>query len=159
MFAFVESHKIRLPFVCSHVNLVVPSFGPPRNTRQRARQDTRGSVTLGRRRSVRLERKPFHSKYGVNPLCTTHLHREPPAMGNLFSCCCESDAERLLREEEDREASLAARDSARYAATQRHATFENSAGGRAAHKAQQKMRQNLEREDRAADQRVADWNS
>ena len=45
-------------------------------------------------------------------------------MGGLFSCCCpEDEATRLLREEEDREASQAAREQARYAAEQRHATF------------------------------------
>jgi hypothetical protein len=78
----------------------------------------------------------------------------------MFSCCCpEDEATRLLREEEDREASLAARDQARYAAEQRHSTFEKSAGGRAAHKAQTKMRQQNAAEDRAAEQRIQDWNS
>ena len=81
-------------------------------------------------------------------------------MGNVFACCCpEDEATKLLREEEDREASLAARDAARYAAEQRHSQFSNSVGGRAAHKAQQKMRAQDAREDRAAAERVADWNS
>jgi hypothetical protein len=82
------------------------------------------------------------------------------AMGGLFSCCCpEDEATRLLREEEDREASQAAREQARYAAEQRHATFAQSAGGRAAHKAQAKMRTQNAADDRAAEQRIADWNS
>lgn len=81
-------------------------------------------------------------------------------MGGLFSCCCpEDEATRLLREEEDREASQAAREQARYAAEQRHARFAQSAGGRAAHKAQAKMRQQSAADDRAAEQRIADWNS
>ena len=72
-------------------------------------------------------------------------------MGGLFSCCCpEDEATRLLREEEDREASQAAREQARYAAEQRHSNFERSAGGRAAHKAQAKMRQQNAADDRAA---------
>ena len=54
---------------------------------------------------------------------------------------------------------VAAREQARYAAEQRHARFEQSAGGRAAHKAQAKMRQQSAADDRAAEQRIADWNS
>lgn len=85
-------------------------------------------------------------------------------MGNIFAgtcgCCLPEDEEtRLLREERDRAESSAARERARIAAEQRQHLFDSSAGGRAAHKAQAKMRQQSAAEDRSAQQRIQDWNS
>ena len=100
-------------------------------------------------------------------------------MGNIFAGCCgcclpEDEETRLLREEvcaavalpEDIDAAHrnrgglgAARERARIAAEQRQHLFDSSAGGRAAHKAQAKMRQQSAADERSAQQRIQDWNS